>query len=434
MPLTITQRERSSSLLTGNHYDHIATGARPCGESVTERARKTLGEIDLCTSTNTADNLEQGLSDHQLREDTVLQLARTYTSDAGSPHQSPFFADENSPLNPQSPVFSAKQWARAVYKLSLQDSDPFPATTGVAFQNLSVHGYGTATAFQTTVGNVWLKAVMAVLSLAGRAGGTVQILQDFEGIVRKGEMLCVLGPPGSGCSTLLKTIAGETHGFHLDTHSYLNYQGVGRQQMANQFRGEAIYTAEIDNHIPTLSVGDTLYFAALCRAPKNIPGGVSRSVYAEHLRSVVMAMFGILHTINTRVGDNFTRGVSGGERKRVSIAEAVLSHAPLQCWDNSTRGLDSANAIEFCKTLRMQAEVFETTSCVALYQAPQEAYDVSTKPQNGSFVDDQGSRSLTRSLCCTKGVKFSSATLPARKAILKDSGSSAQKTKQRLTF
>jgi ABC-type multidrug transport system ATPase subunit len=54
---------------------------------------------------------------------------------------------------------------------------------------------------------------------------------------------------------------------------------------------------------------------------------------------VVMAMYGISHTIDTRVGNDFVRGVSGGERKRVTIAEATLSFAPLQCWDNSTRGM-----------------------------------------------------------------------------------------------
>jgi len=92
----------------------------------------------------------------------------------------------------------------------------------------------------------------------------------------------------------------------------------------------------------------------------------------------MMAMFGISHTINTRVGNDYVRGVSGGERKRVTIAEAALSFAPLQCWDNSTRGLDSANAIEFCKTLRTQCDVFSASTCVAIYQAPQAAYEVST--------------------------------------------------------
>jgi ABC-type multidrug transport system permease subunit/ABC-type multidrug transport system ATPase subunit len=92
-----------------------------------------------------------------------------------------------------------------------------------------------------------------------------------------------------------------------------------------------------------------------------------------------MAMFGISHTLNTRVGNEYVRGVSGGERKRVTIAEAALSGAPLQCWDNSTRGLDSANAIEFCKTLRLQTELFGSTACVSIYQAPQSAYDLFDK-------------------------------------------------------
>lgn len=92
-----------------------------------------------------------------------------------------------------------------------------------------------------------------------------------------------------------------------------------------------------------------------------------------------MATFGISHTKNTRVGNDFVRGVSGGERKRVTIAEAALSAAPLQCWDNSTRGLDSANAIEFCKTVRISTELGGTAACVAIYQAPQAAYDVFDK-------------------------------------------------------
>jgi ATP-binding cassette subfamily G (WHITE) protein 2 (PDR) len=66
-------------------------------------------------------------------------------------------------------------------------------------------------------------------------------------------------------------------------------------------------------------------------------------------------------------------------RKRVTIAEASLSGAPLQCWDNSTRGLDSANAIEFVKNLKMGAEYMGTSSVVAIYQAPGSAYDIFDK-------------------------------------------------------
>lgn len=149
--------------------------------------------------------------------------------------------------------------------------------------------------------------------------------------------------------------------------------------MHSAHRGEAVYTAEVDVHFPQLTVGDTLTFAAHARAPRNTPAGISKETMVTHLRDVVMAMFGISHTIDTRVGNEYVRGVSGGERKRVTIAEASLSGAPLQCWDNSTRGLDSANAIEFCKTLRLQTELFGSSAFVSIYQAPQAAYDVFDK-------------------------------------------------------
>lgn len=53
----------------------------------------------------------------------------------------------------------------------------------------------------------------------------------------------------------------------------------------------------------------------------------------------------------------------------------MLSGAPLSCWDNSTRGLDAANAIEFCKTLRTMTDYGGSTAAVAIYQAPQSAYE-----------------------------------------------------------
>jgi len=97
------------------------------------------------------------------------------------------------------------------------------------------------------------------------------------------------------------------------------------------------------------------------------------------MRDVYMSIFGLSHTINTQVGNDFIRGVSGGERKRVSIAEVALSGSPLQCWDNSTRGLDSATSLEFVKTLRMGCDLQGNTALLAIYQAPQAAYDAFDK-------------------------------------------------------
>ncbi|KIW76948.1 hypothetical protein Z517_09392 [Fonsecaea pedrosoi CBS 271.37] len=72
----------------------------------------------------------------------------------------------------------------------------------------------------------------------------LDILRNFEGVVQPGEMLVVRGPSGSACSTFLKTITGETHGFNLSEDSSVNDQGIRYKQMHNDFRGEAIYTAE----------------------------------------------------------------------------------------------------------------------------------------------------------------------------------------------
>ena len=330
------------------------------------------------------DSKDESDEDAKARADeTITALAKTLTrtSTWTNVPETPFDAGADSDLDPSSKNFRPRQWVKSMIKLSQAENRLPGRTSGIAFRNLNVHGYGAATDYQKDVGNVWLELIGTAKKVLGMAQPPrrIDILRDFEGIVHSGEMLVVLGPPGSGCSTFLKTITGETHGFVVDEGSYVNYQGVPPEKMHKYFRGEAIYTAEVDVHFPMLSVADTLTFAARARAPKNTPGGMDKNGFADHLRDVVMATFGISHTKDTRVGNDFVRGVSGGERKRVTIAEAALSGAPLQCWDNSTRGLDSANAIEFCKTVRISTELAGTAACVAIYQAPQSAYDVFDK-------------------------------------------------------
>jgi ATP-binding cassette subfamily G (WHITE) protein 2 (PDR) len=307
----------------------------------------------------------------------TLELARRLSAESKDlGYISPLNAPEGGVLDPNSEKFDAKLWAKHFYS-ALYASDS-ARVMGVAYENLHVFGYGSDTDFQNTVGNLVFKLPELVRrTIGGRH--KVDILQGFEGLIRPSEMVCVLGPPGSGCSTLLKTIAGETHGLNIGEESKLNYNGILPETLRSIFRGEAILTAENDVHYPMLSVGTTLYFAALARAPYSLPSGISREQYAAHMRDVVMSQLGISHIKSTRVGNDFVRGVSGGEKKRVTIAEATLSGAPLQCWDNSTRGLDSANAIEFCRTLRTQANVFGVASVVAIYQAPQQAYDTFDK-------------------------------------------------------
>ncbi|KAJ5399552.1 hypothetical protein N7465_010041 [Penicillium sp. CMV-2018d] len=314
-------------------------------------------------------------------EEMVRQLTRHSTHFSSANASNPFFEEnKESTWHPDSPFFKPKDWIRSLIAAQSQDPERFlQRSAGVAFKSLSVHGFGSPTDYQKDVLNSLLSIGGLVRNLVGSGKQKVQILHNFNGLVKSGEMLVVLGRPGSGCSTLLKTIAGEMNGIYVDDNSYLNYQGISAPMMQKQFRGEAIFSAENDVHFPQLTVGETLTFAATARTPRTRFPNLTRKQYADHLRDVVMTMLGLRHTFNTRVGNDFVRGVSGGERKRVSIAEAILSGAPLQCWDNSTRGLDSANALEFCKNLRLMSDYAGTTACVAIYQASQSAYDMFDK-------------------------------------------------------
>jgi ABC-type multidrug transport system permease subunit/ABC-type multidrug transport system ATPase subunit len=139
--------------------------------------------------------------------------------------------------------------------------------------------------------------------------------------------------------------------------------------MIKHFRGEVNYNPEIDRHFPHLTVGQTLEFAAALLTPHTRLDGLSRDEWARNITKLVMKLYGLSHAKDTKVGDEYVRGVSGGERKRVSIAEMTLSGSAVACWDQSTRGLDSSSALHFVKSLKGAAEVMGSCHLVSLYQA-----------------------------------------------------------------
>jgi ATP-binding cassette, subfamily G (WHITE), member 2, PDR len=96
--------------------------------------------------------------------------------------------------------------------------------------------------------------------------------------------------------------------------------------------------------------------------------------------NTLLKMFNIEHTKNTLVGGSTrVRGVSGGERKRVSIAEMMISRGSICCWDNTTRGLDSSTALDFAKSLRILTDIYKLPTLVSLYQASESIYSLFDK-------------------------------------------------------
>lgn len=280
-------------------------------------------------------------------------------------------------FDPQSPKFDLRKWVRMTLRLA-DDEGIKTKRTDVVFRDLNVSGSGSAVNIQGTVGGA-IRAPLQIGELFRSGKQPKHILRNFNGLMKSGELLIVLGRPGSGCSTLLKTLTGEMHGLSLDEGSNIHYNGIDQKQFLKEFKGEAVYNQEVDKHLPHLTVGQTLEHAAALRLPQARPLKTSRQQAVEHITQVVMAVYGLSQSYNTKVGNDFVRGVSGGERKRVSVAEMTLAGSMMAVWDNSTRGLDSATALTFVKSLRLTADLVGSSHAVAIYQASQAIYELFDK-------------------------------------------------------
>lgn len=153
--------------------------------------------------------------------------------------------DEDSPvLDPQSDQFDLDKWLRNFVK-TLREQGITAKQTGVAWKDLNVSGTGEAVRVQETVGSSLLAPLRLGEWFSFGKTEHKQILRNFDGLVRSGELLICLGRPGSGCSTLLKSLCGELHGLSLDGDSTIHYDGIPQKLMKKEFKGEAIYNQEV---------------------------------------------------------------------------------------------------------------------------------------------------------------------------------------------
>ncbi|KAL4810836.1 ABC-2 type transporter-domain-containing protein, partial [Aspergillus unguis] len=250
---------------------------------------------------------------------------------------------------------------------------------GVVWKDLTVKGVGLGAALQPTNADIFLGLPRLIKGLftKGKKGGAPlrTILDDFTGCVRPGEMLLVLGRPGSGCSTFLKTIGNQRSGYK-SVEGDIHYGGADADTMEHKYRSEVLYNPEEDLHYATLTVRETLMFALKTRTPdkdSRLPGE-TRKEYQETFLSTIAKLFWIEHCLGTKVGGEIVRGVSGGEKKRVSIGEALVTKASTQCWDNSTKGLDASTASEYVQSLRSLTNMAHASTLVSLYQASENLY------------------------------------------------------------
>ena len=216
------------------------------------------------------------------------------------------------------------------------------------FRDLRVVGLGASVSYQPTLGSIFNPSHIVETIQNVRHPPVRDILNGFEGVVKPGEMLrrshmpytslflltrlaVVLGRPGSGCSTLLKILANQRGGYHA-VEGEVHYDSISPEDLQKHYRGDVQYCPEDDLHFPTLTVDQTLKFAATTRVPQARLDH-SRKQFTTQLTDILITIFGLGHARRTPVGDAAIRGVSGGERKRISIAEALATRPRIGAWD-----------------------------------------------------------------------------------------------------
>ncbi|XP_057537682.1 ABC transporter G family member 39-like [Amaranthus tricolor] len=273
----------------------------------------------------------------------------------------------------------------------------------VRFRNLNVETYAYVgsralpTIYNSLVNMV--EGVINFLKIQPSQKRKLQILSDLNGIIKPGRMTLLLGPPSSGKTTLLLALAGLLDS-ELTVSGKVTYNGHEFDEFVPQ-RCSA-YVSQNDVHICELTVRETLSFSATCqglgsayellldllRKEKELDSKpdplldvlLKASAMEKQRRNLfteyILKVLGLEECADTIIGDQMTRGISGGQKRRTTIGEMIVGPTNAYLMDSISVGLDSSTTYDIINSIRQSVHIMHKTALISLLQPPAETFEL----------------------------------------------------------
>ncbi|XP_030965023.1 pleiotropic drug resistance protein 2-like isoform X2 [Quercus lobata] len=273
----------------------------------------------------------------------------------------------------------------------------------VRFEHLSIEGdaYVGARALPTLLNSYLnsIEAVLGLIKLLPSKKKVVKILRDVSGIVKPSRMTLLLGPPGSGKTTLLQALAGKRDK-DLRISGRVSYCGHELSEFVPQ--RTCAYISQHDLHQGEMTVRETLDFSGRClgvgtrydlltelsrrekevgiKPDPEIDAFMKATAMAGQETSLVtdyvLKILELDICADIIVGDEMRRGISGGQKKRVTIGEMLVGPAKALFMDEISNGLDSSTTFQIVKFMRQMVHIMDVTMIISLLRPAPETFDL----------------------------------------------------------
>jgi ABC-type multidrug transport system ATPase subunit/ABC-type multidrug transport system permease subunit len=197
---------------------------------------------------------------------------------------------------------------------------------------------------------------------------TKPILHNISANFESGSLTAVLGPSGAGKSSFLRVLSGRYPGIVAEgAKFFLNSNPVHRGQLIKM----SGFVNQQDILFPTQTVEEAVSFSSHLKTSKSIPGYIK----TQRIQSIIsdMNLDRVRHNI---IGSVMVRGLSGGERRRVSLAVEMVAQANLLFLDEPTSGLDLLNAYSVMKLLYFYCKIHQRTIITSIHQPNSDVFQL----------------------------------------------------------